>query len=400
MAHITQIIIEGLLGRNEPIEYKLDKGVNIFFGENGSGKTTLLKVLDAALSQDSAVMMRLPVTRAVVEIYSINFDCTFTRIWERKADKTSAAAVNKRFQMLLDLDEFEIDQRSMEKLLHGASTETPWRQTRPKQVKGQVYSGNFAHSFLPTTRLYLDDRYSSKMYRARSTSIDHDLDQTFGESINRTWLQLYNQTLQEVKSIHESGLMAVLRNVFDPTTTLGTTQTISDQAELYRRVERFLHRQPDSEPINLGSKAAFQKRYQEDTNLRRAVDNLNEVEQRIEFAMEPIDKFMKTIGRLFSRGKRLQISDNELQVLIHSGKTIPIGDLSSGEKHLIKILLETMAAGPNSILIDEPELSMHIDWQRVFVETLQSLNPKAQLILASHSPEVMAEVADKSIFKL
>ena len=46
MAHITDIRIEGLLGRSDPVHLQLNRGVNVFFGENGCWKTTLLKVLE------------------------------------------------------------------------------------------------------------------------------------------------------------------------------------------------------------------------------------------------------------------------------------------------------------------------------------------------------------------
>jgi predicted ATP-dependent endonuclease of OLD family len=64
------------------------------------------------------------------------------------------------------------------------------------------------------------------------------------------------------------------------------------------------------------------------------------------------------------------------------------------------IFLETFLAGDNPILIDEPEMSMHIDWQTELVSAIRQLNPKAQLILATHSPEIMAEVADDKVFRL
>ena len=84
MAHITEVRIEGLLGREEPVKLRLNRDVNIFFGENGSGKTTLLKVLDAALSQDGEAMQRLPVTKAVVDIFSITEDRVVRHTWERR----------------------------------------------------------------------------------------------------------------------------------------------------------------------------------------------------------------------------------------------------------------------------------------------------------------------------
>jgi predicted ATPase len=169
---------------------------------------------------------------------------------------------------------------------------------------------------------------------------------------------------------------------------------------VFHRVAKFLARQPDSERISLGSQASFRKRYESDPDLRRIVDNLEYVERQIERAMIPIDSFLLTISALFSRGKSLVLTNNELRVMLADGRNLSIAGLSSGEKHLIKILLSTMTAGPNSVLIDEPELSMHIDWQRVFVKTILSLNPDSQLILASHSPEVMADIDDSQIFRL
>ena len=39
-------------------------------------------------------------------------------------------------------------------------------------------------------------------------------------------------------------------------------------------------------------------------------------------------------------------------------------------------------------ITDEPELSLHIDWQRKLLDSIVQLNPNAQLIVATHSPEI------------
>jgi predicted ATP-dependent endonuclease of OLD family len=57
-------------------------------------------------------------------------------------------------------------------------------------------------------------------------------------------------------------------------------------------------------------------------------------------------------------------------------------------------------AGSNSFVIDEPELSMHIDWQHRLLSSLQQLNPAMQLVAATHSPEIMADLPDDKIFRL
>lgn len=394
MAHITEIRIEGLLGRDEPIKLRLNRDVNIFFGENGSGKTTLLKVLDAALSRDGEAMQRLPVTKAIVDIFSITEDRVIRHTWERKEPGVTITQAKQ----LEFLEREFVETAEGRFLVERARPDIEWKLT-PSRKETSPRTKRWAHTFLPTTRLYFGDTIPGRPSAARSQLSERELDQLFSESVNRAWLQFYSQTLTEVRRIQESGLRTVLRQVLNPGHER-SGHTHADSDVVYHRVAKFLSRQPDSERISLGSASNFRKRYEQDSDLRRIVDNLDNVERQIERAMIPIDSFIETISSLFSRGKTLTLSSNELQVALADGRNLSIAGLSSGEKHLIKILLATMTAGPNAVLIDEPELSMHIDWQRVFVRTILSLNPDSQLILATHSPELMAEIDDSRIFKL
>lgn len=394
MAHITEISIEGLLGRKVPIRLKLNRDVNIFFGENGCGKTTLLKVLDAALSRDGTAMERLPVTRATIDIFSIDENKVFRHSWERRDPEPLNQLSSRRLE-LLEREYLEtVDGRF---LVRHSRQESDWKLSPTRRQKTPM--SRWAHTFLPTTRLYFGETTVGRVQAARSQLSEKELDQAFSDSVNRAWLQFYSRTLNEVRSIQESGLRAVLRHVLNPAQDELNLPS-HDAAAVYSRVANFLARQPQSEQITLGSQSTFRRRYESDSNLRKIVDNLDEVERSIEQAMVPVNRFLETITRLFSRGKKLGLTDNELQVLLADGRALPIAQLSSGEKHLIKILLSSMTAGSNAVLIDEPELSLHIDWQRVFVQTMMSLNPPCQLILASHSPEVMADVPDHCIFKL
>lgn len=396
MAHITEISIEGLLGRAEPIKLTLNRGVNIFFGENGCGKTTLLKVLDAALSRDATAMERLPVSKATVDIFSITDNKIYRHIWERRAP-ASIDEMTQRHIELRDREYFETQDGQL--LIRHDRPESNWRLLPSRKEKGKTIATRWAHTFLPTTRLYFSETGPGRLTASRSQLSEKELDQAFSESVNRAWLQFYSRTLNEVRSIQESGLRAVLRHVVNPA-VLSRVDVTRDAAAVYTRVANFLSRQPEGEQISLGSEKTFRRRYEEDTNLRTIIDNLDGVERSIEQSMVPINRFLETMSRLFSRGKKLGLTDSELQIHLTDGRVLPIAQLSSGEKHLIKILLTAMTSGSNAILIDEPELSLHLDWQRLFVQTILSLNPTCQLILASHSPEVMAEVQDECIFKL
>jgi predicted ATPase len=73
-----------------------------------------------------------------------------------------------------------------------------------------------------------------------------------------------------------------------------------------------------------------------------------------------------------------------------SGRKLPLFSLSSGEKQLVILFTETLLQRnePFLFIADEPELSLHIEWQRMIIETLRGLNPNAQIIVATHSPEI------------
>ena len=98
--------------------------------------------------------------------------------------------------------------------------------------------------------------------------------------------------------------------------------------------------------------------------------------------------------------KTIKFTDTTIDVVAKDGTDIGVESLSSGEKQLLRILVETLMAEESSIIIDEPELSIHIDWQRELVDAMRTLNPAAQIIIAPHSPEVMAKSKDDCVFRL
>ena len=71
-----------------------------------------------------------------------------------------------------------------------------------------------------------------------------------------------------------------------------------------------------------------------------------------------------------------------------TGNYIPSGNLSSGEKQLLSFLCYNAFFKTERIFIDEPELSLHPDWQRLLIDVLEYQGTEKQFFIASHSPYI------------
>ena len=65
--------------------------------------------------------------------------------------------------------------------------------------------------------------------------------------------------------------------------------------------------------------------------------------------------------------------------------------LSSGEKQMLVILLTVLVQDnqPCTLFMDEPEISLHVEWQQRLISLIRSLNPNVQIILTTHSPALI-----------
>ena len=103
--------------------------------------------------------------------------------------------------------------------------------------------------------------------------------------------------------------------------------------------------------------------------------------------------FQDIIDELFAEtGKKIVRSENEIR-FSQVGETLFPYQLSSGEKQILAILLTVLVQDglPYVLFMDEPEVSMHVDWQKKLIALILSLNPNVQIILSTHSPAVIMD---------
>lgn len=103
--------------------------------------------------------------------------------------------------------------------------------------------------------------------------------------------------------------------------------------------------------------------------------------------------FQDLVDELFSEtGKTIDRQSNEI-FFYQQGDRLSPYKLSSGEKQMLVIMLTALVENKEHyvLFMDEPEISLHIDWQKKLVSIIHDLNPNAQIILTTHSPAVIMD---------
>ena len=133
---------------------------------------------------------------------------------------------------------------------------------------------------------------------------------------------------------------------------------------------------------------------------------INTLGKKLE-AYDDIRKKLKLYLHLLNNkefvNKRFGFSRNEgLRVLLKTGGVLKdLTKLSSGEQNEIFLLYKFIFDAPEKsvLLIDEPELSLHVAWQLQFIKDIKQIakTREIQIIIATHSPEIVSESIDECV---
>jgi energy-coupling factor transporter ATP-binding protein EcfA2 len=127
--------------------------------------------------------------------------------------------------------------------------------------------------------------------------------------------------------------------------------------------------------------------------LEKLVSTFNDDEKNV-FA--ETDAYLRIMNAFFTDSNKSLFfaDDGSLQIKLPSGKPSTVQVLSSGERQLF-VLITTLMFGEDLkssvLIIDEPELSLHLKWQEMFVSSIVEANDNVQLIFATHSPSIILD---------
>ncbi|MDO4180415.1 MAG: AAA family ATPase [Bacteroidales bacterium] len=118
-----------------------------------------------------------------------------------------------------------------------------------------------------------------------------------------------------------------------------------------------------------------------------------EDQRRASLISLPKTKFQDLIDRLFGEtGKKIVRKSNEI-LFEQDGDTLHPYQLSSGEKQLLVIMLTVLVQDNRHgvLFMDEPEVSLHVEWQQQLISLIRELNPNVQIVLTTHSPALVMD---------
>ena len=147
----------------------------------------------------------------------------------------------------------------------------------------------------------------------------------------------------------------------------------------------------------------------ESASLAGRIDQLMQLTKDYQSKREQISRrttsFLQSVND-FLYGKRMVFSpEAELKVELPVGRQVGGHHLSSGEMQIL-ILFAFLYFQPNYVdrsfvvLVDEPELSLHVAWQHRYVDSIREANPNGQLIIATHSPEIAGAVEQDTLIDM
>ncbi|MCM7529995.1 AAA family ATPase [Enterobacter quasiroggenkampii] len=96
-------------------------------------------------------------------------------------------------------------------------------------------------------------------------------------------------------------------------------------------------------------------------------------------------------NHLADSGKRMRRTASEITIECLNSGVLSYKALSSGERQLLYIMLKVVNGRDRNsiILMDEPEISLHLNWQETLIDSIREINPLSQLIIVTHSPGIV-----------
>ncbi len=411
--HIRNITFSGFKSkvRHAKVDFS-ESNVTVIYGDNGCGKTTFLKALTAFLSQDEITLKSLGIYNIHCEIIDgdeIRFidvsyqDNGYNWPEPNISPLSMSTSLSLGIERGLSTQSVKIEPE----LIIDFFARTPrYINLISDNAPG---SGNrkAIYDLAEDLSEFIRKRNYSIRNRHRTPEIDWDKKHIYIQSIKienieDLLLQKYRIARYMATRKIQSALFDTLSVAIDIEHGPQPDQKVDKdllQHRLKENKDRIIEALDDGEENNFKTRLVeILKRIDEPEELNKIrnhsllsqlLDNMiNELDEE-KLVLSSINHLVERFNSYLIDNKKLVVNGRECYILI-DGDNHSLNELSSGERHILTFLglVLFVGQGRDFLIIDEPEISLNINWQRELMSIFSSLLPWTQIIVASHSPAI------------
>ena len=380
--------------------FEFHDDVNIIIGRNGTGKTTFMNILNAVLSVD------------IDGLIENDFESVEISLAEGKKRKTIKAkkihSANTPFQQV----EYQVSSRKYHLNMVASDDKRVQLHYRRRFLEASDELRTLLSSFVSLSSLSVYRLRSSEDMEVRDRSgrrhvspVDYKLTQLTSQ-LTQYQLEL-SQKARSISNVLQKDVLASLLYSdakedfrFPSSNSFDKNKEKSKLLSAYSRLgaldtgvkKRISHHISSIDTavnkLNEAQKSKTEEAFRDIdysaldafNRTQRIIDKSLDAENDIKELFTEVNLFL-SILKDFIPEKKFELENGELTVENVNHDLIPIEKLSSGEKQLLILLIETLLQRrqPHVYLTDEPELSLHIAWQRNIIPAIKQLNRKRSI---------------------
>jgi len=379
--------------KNKSIRLKFSNKITFLTGFNGSGKSTILDFIYSSLQEGDSPNLGGSdwSTKSELEgnitIYNASLNANFDAkdksfedniIKVNKALKTQSysaqrfkkeitAEINAKTNKSTNLNNVTLSKESQDKIK---------KRYLVRLIKApsssEIYGKKVDAVLSPV--LFKDEKFRTPS-RPYATTEENQTEVEKNKAINKTLKELLIDFLGYENDINKEN----------------NIKAVNETDNILKNLEKaLLESDKSSSNINLIREVVTDVVRKQHINDSESLSEIRRFEEKLEL-------FFKCTGKTISRDDRnflaLKNADNDL---------ITWNNLSKGEKNLLGLFLLAFLSNDKKtiFILDEPDLSLHIEWQKILISTLSEIAHESQFIIATHSPAMFLNECDFDVINM
>jgi predicted ATPase len=410
MTKLKSIFIKGFKEKNRDVMLNFsDEPVTVIYGENGSGKTTLLKIIHAIFNKNEQYLIE----ENISEIELVYFT-------DKKEEKKIHIKLNGKVnwgENIKDLTTkssilFGVNRGVIQDNGIGISDSNIARRLR--ELRNEIDHSSSSKAKIIEyenlknlhQRLLLENEKKSILDRMllenekKSISDDDHIAVDFIsiKEIENAIVKQFRAGQRAISDKVKNAFFNTISNAVDieiEKKNYDLPPNFSERIDKERDVLLSLVEKLDNSSLqsklhNYLKNSKKTTEIQDSKIFRALLVNILEKVEEESLELNSISQLIESFNDHLYRNKKLIVKDEVAYIELSKGNEHSIDKLSSGERHLLTFLTLFLIIGRNKdfFIIDEPEISLNMKWQRKLMPLLSELSPNSQIIVATHSPSI------------